>query len=237
MRARSNERRRRPSSPTAGTTRTEWWWPPSPTIFRTIPAGYSSFEHLVLPEVDPSPAAYVWGHQFAFVGGLSGWLGLESGRSGGGDGGKAAVFEVQGAVDATGPGAGGGTGPDAAWSCWLPWPWAVGGTYRMRIWTEVEGWWSAAVGEEGRDPVIIGHVQVPVDWRRLASQSIAFSEYRGPALARCADLAASCVTFSVPTADEGTLPVRRENVIDPGTCGGSQIDDLGGGVRHRMGGA
>jgi len=211
---------------------TEWWWPPSPTIFRTIPAGYASFEHLVMPEVDPSPAQYAWGHEFAFVGGGRGWVGLRSGD-------KAAVFQVFGAIDATGPGAAAGGAPEPGWSCTRPVAWDVGRTYRLRVWTEVDGWWSADVAEEGREPEIVGHARVPGDWRRLASQSMAFSEYRGPPLARCTDLAPSCVTFSVPTADAGTLPVlpvRRENLTGPGTCEGSQIDDLGGGVRHRMGG-
>ncbi|MFN2607300.1 MAG: hypothetical protein ABR511_05315 [Acidimicrobiales bacterium] len=227
--------RRRPSPPSAAATRTEWWWPPSPTIFRTIPAGFLSFEHLLVPEIDPSPTPYAWGHEFSFVGGGSGWLGLRSGDgAGGGD--KAAVFVVRGAVGATGHGATATAGPEPGWACTLPCPWEAGRTYRLRVRTEADGWWSGEVADEGGGgPVLIGRAQVPGGWRRLASRSVSWTEYRGGPLADCADLAPSQVTFSVPTADGAVLPLRHENLLGPGTCPGSEIDDLGGGVRHRMG--
>src|SRR5947209_1077662 len=67
-------RRRQLGAATPRAAFTEWWWPPSPTIFRTIPAGYRSFEHVVVPEVEPGPGgAYLWAHEFKLVGGEGGF--------------------------------------------------------------------------------------------------------------------------------------------------------------------
>ena len=212
-------RRQREPPPTPRSIYTEWWWPPSPTIYRTMSGGYRSFEHVVVAEVDPGPRAlYVWAHEFSFLGGGGGYLGLQAG--GDDDGGeRAAVFSVRGAR-----------------TCRIAFPWQVGRAYEMQVWTDEGGWWSAAVREGDGPQSLIGRIQVPDEWRRLASTSVMSTDYRGPPLARCADLPPSRVTFSTPTADGGTVsPVRHEIRLGPGTCAGSTVEVIPDGVRHLMG--
>jgi hypothetical protein len=213
--------RRRPRLATPRGTYTEWWWPPSPTIYRTIPAGYTTFEHVVRPEVDPGAgAAYLWFHQFHLVGGEGGYLGLQTDGDGAG---KVAVFSISNSLSSP---------------CRIHFAWETGRAYRMRVWTDDAGTWSAAVADErGGGENIIGHIRVPPGWRRLGSWSVMSTEYRGGALTRCQDLRLSQVVFSEPTADKGTVkPQRQVNRVGPGTCEGSSVEDVPGGVRHTMGG-
>jgi hypothetical protein len=205
-------------------TYTEWWWGPSPTIFRTIPAGYHNFEQVIRPEIDPGPAgAYLWAYEFRFVGGEGGYLGL---HTHGGSDGKVAVFSIHESPDGS-----------MARTCQIPFAWDTGRAYRMRVWTDREGSWSGAVRDEqsGRDG-FIGSFQVPPTWRRLASWSRTSIEYRGGGLTRCADLRPVRVTFGVPTADEGTVePQLHQSRVGDGTCEGSSVEDVPGGVRHAIG--
>ncbi len=206
-------RQRESRPPTPRSIYTEWWWPPPPTIYRTVSGGYSSFEHVLVVEVDPgSRAAYLWAHRFTLLGGQGGYVGLETEGN--------AVFSVTGA----------GT-------CRVPCPCKAGRSYDLQVWTEDRGSWAAAVREGTGPPTLIGRVQVPDDWRRLASTSEMSTEYRGGPLARCADLPPSRVTFFPPTADEGTVsPVRHEIRLGPGTCDGSTVEVTRDGVRHVIGG-
>ena len=161
--------------------------------------GYRTFEHAIVPEVDPgSRAPYLWAHEFALLGGEGGYLGLEAGAEGAQ---RTAVFSIAGVSTAR-----------------VPWPWQAGRVYWLQVRSEGGGWWSATVGEEEGSESLIGRMQVPEAWRRLASTSVMTTEYRGGPLARCADLPPSRVTFSPPTADGGTVsPVRQESRLGPGT--------------------
>lgn len=205
-------RRQRESPPTPRSIHTEWWWPPSPTIYRTMSGGYRSFEHGLVPEIERgSRAPFLWAHEFSFLGGGDGSLGLEAEGT--------AVFAIRGLE-----------------TCRIPCPWQVGQTYQLEVWTEGGGWWSATVREGEGAPSLIGRIRVPDGWRRLASTSVMSTEYRAGPLARCADLPPSRVTFSAPTADGGTVsPVRHEVRLGPGTCGGSTVEVTADGVRHVMG--
>lgn len=216
-------RRPRVSPPAARATYTEWWWPPPPTVYRTMPGGYRSFEHVVVPEADPGPrASYVWAHGFALLGGEGGHLGLEVGAEGGGDGGaRTGVFAVTGVQTVR-----------------IPYRWEVGRSYRMQVWTDGGGWWSASVQEGDGPPTLIGRIQVPSEWRRLGTTSVMWTEYRGGSLGSCADLALSSVSFSTPTADGGSvLPIRHDSRLGPGTCPGSAVETTPAGVRHVVGGS
>ncbi len=205
-------RRQQESRPTPRSVYTEWWWPPPPTMYRTVSGGYRSFEHVIVPEVEPdSRAAYLWAHEFSFLGGEGGYLGLEAQGN--------AIFSIRGVATDR-----------------IPCPVAAGRSYELQVWTEDRGWWSAAVREGEGPQRLIGRVQVPGDWRRLAGTSVMSTEYRGGPLARCADLPASRVTFSTPTADDGAVsPVRHEARLGPGTCEGSSVEVTPRGVRHVVG--
>jgi len=232
-------RRRRPSGATPRDPFTEWWWAPSPTIFRTIPAGYTSFDHVVLPEIDPGPGPPVaFTHEFRLVGGEGGLMALCTPSPLDGGSGKTAVFAMRGGLAAESGSGGSVQEDDVVWTCRIPSPWEAGRPYGMRVWTEERAWWSAAVRDQVTgDERLIGRIRVPDDWRRLASQSVSAIRYDGPPLARCDDVPECQVAYREPTADEGRVkPVRHENHLGPGTCETSHIADVRGGVRHGMGG-
>jgi len=230
--------RRRSSSEVARDVHTEWWWPPSPTIFRTTPAGFASFEHIVLPEIDPGPqTAIVMVHEFKLAGGNGGSFGLVTGAGGGEPGpGKFAVFSIVGAVGADNGSAGPGEGDGPAWTCQIAYPWEAGRSYGMRIWSEVPGWWSAAVTDlAAGDDRLIGRIRVPDEWRQLAGWSVMSTRYRDGPVGRCDDLAECRVAFRQPTANENRIqPVRHENRLGPGTCENSRVADVRDGVRHEI---
>lgn len=212
-------------------TFTEWWWPPSPTVFRTTPAGYASFEHVVVVETGPgSDGPYVWAHEFSFVGGEGGCIGLQQtqDQASGGGAGRFALLSIRGVPGAT---------SGVASGCRIPMAWEPGRRYRLRVWTDQEGSWSAAVGEDGAGESLIGRLRVPDEWRRLASSSVMWTKYQGGAPARCADLPPARALFSTPTADGGTVrPERHESHLGEGNCEGSRVEAATDGVRHVLAG-
>ncbi|MDQ6796414.1 MAG: hypothetical protein M3011_00075 [Actinomycetota bacterium] len=232
--------RRRPTVATPRDVQTEWWWPPSPTIYRTTQAGFASFEHIILPEIDPGPdTSFVMAHEFKLAGGDGGMVGLETGDGGTGSGlAKCAVFSIVNAVGADNGSAGPGTGEGSAWSCRVLYPWEAGRSYRMRLWSDEPGWWSATLTDlaAGRED-LIGRIRVPNDWRQLAGWSVMATRYRNGPVRRCDDLAECRVAYQEPTANDGRIqPVRHENHLGPGTCECSRVADVRGGVRHEIGG-
>jgi len=225
--------------PTPSGTYTEWRWPPSTSFARTLQAGYGSFEHVVLPEVDPGPeATYFWAHQFRFIGGEGGYLGLQTkGNRADGSLGKMAIFSIWDAVEAEGPGTVRFSGEGTGWSCRIPYPWEAGRPYGMRVYTPGGGWWGAAVRDDTTGEISeIGGIRVPGHWRNLDSWSVMWTEYYGPPLARCSDLAHSRVVFGTPTADKGEVrPAGSHSHLSEGTCNTSLIETVPDGVRHEMG--
>jgi hypothetical protein len=215
--------RRQPPIPRA--IFTEWWWPPSPTVYRTVPMGYSSFENLFVPEVDPAPGVgYLWAHGFKLVGGGAGHVGLQTD---GND--RRAIFLIEGGRSAAGNGSANGSS--------ISFPWVAGREYALRVWTDEPGWWGALVQDQtdGR-AVEIGRIVVPSDWRRLTSWSVMSSEYLGAPLVSCDGLPHSSVVFGEPTANDGrVVPERSSNRLGDGTCETSWVESVGEGVRHQMG--
>ena len=228
--------RQRPVTPRG--TYTEWWWPSSPASPSGTTGGYRAFEHALVPEVDPGPdAPYFWAHQFQLVGGEGGYLGLQTkGHRADGTVGKMAIFSVWSASAAEGRGAVPFSGEGTGWSCRIPYPWAAGRTYRLRLWSQGGGWWAASVLDEliGAEDGV-GRIRVPAEWGLLASWSVMWTEYYGGPLARCADLPHSKVLFKTPMADDDALPERTENRLGPGTCNRSSVEALAEGARHQMG--
>ena len=103
------------------------------------------------------------------------------------------------------------------------------------MWTDEPGWWAASVTDVEADVTrIIGRIRVKAQVTGLGRWSVMWTEYYG-ALVRCSDLTHSRVVFSVPTADGGTVPERRQNRVNDGDCQESTVEDVPGGVRHEMG--
>lgn len=232
-------KRLRGGSATPRGTYTEWFWPPSTSFARTLLAGYKSFEHVLFPEVDPGPeSSYYWAHQFRIIGGEGGYLGLQTnGHRADGSVGKLAIFSIWDALEAEGPGIVRFSGEGSGWSCRIPYQWEAGRAYALRVNTPGGGWWGASVRDEATgQETEIGGIRVPADWRQLDSWSVMWTEYYGPPLGRCADLAHSSVVFSTPIANDGEVkPAASHNRIGEGTCETSRVEPLAHGVRHEMG--
>ncbi|HEX3621618.1 MAG TPA: DUF3472 domain-containing protein [Acidimicrobiales bacterium] len=220
-------------------TYTEWRWPPSTSFARTLKAGYKSFEHRLTPEVDPGPdATYFWAHQFRLIGGEGGYIGLQTkGNRVDGSLGKMAIFSIWDAEEAEGPGTVRFSGEGTGWSCRIPYLWEAGRTYAFRVFTPGGGWWGAVVRDETTgDEQEIGGIRVPGHWRNLDSWSVMWTEYYGPPLNSCSDLAYSSVVFGNPTAEAGDVRTAGSHShISEGTCETSRIETLAQGVRHQMG--
>lgn len=229
--------RRAPLTPCG--TYTEWFWPPSTSFARTLLAGYKSFEHVVVPEVDPGPeSTYFWAHQFRMIGGSGGYIGLQTkGDLANGTFAKMAIFSLWDAEEAEGSNVVPFSGEGIGWSCRIAYPWQAGRAYAMRVAFSGDGWWRGQVRDEETTKVSeLGMIRVPEQWRQLDSWSVMWTEYYGPPLSRCSDLAHSSVVFSTPTADDGEVsPAGAHHRVGEGTCETSRIQPVAEGVRHEMG--
>ena len=228
---------RRPASPRG--TYTEWRWPPSTSFARTLLAGYKSFEHVLVPEVDPGPdSMFFWAHQFRLIGGEGGYLGLQTkGNRADGSLGKMAIFSIWDAVEAAGPGTIRFSGEGEGWSCRIPYMWQPGRAYALKVSAIGGGWWEAKVRDEATGVISqIGGIRVPEHWRNLDSWSVMWTEYYGPPLERCSDLAYSSVVFGTPLANDGEVkPAGSHSHLGDGTCEISDVQAVADGVRHQMG--
>ncbi len=229
----------RKGRPTPCQTYTEWRWPPSTSFARTLQAGYTSFEHVLVPETDPGPdATYFWAHQFRLIGGEGGYIGLQTkGNRADGSLGKLAIFSIWDAEEADGPGTVRFGGEGVGWSCRIPYQWEAGRAYGLKVFTPGGGWWGAKVRDEATGVVSeLGGIRVPRHWRRLDTWSIMWTEYYGPPLNSCRDLAYTSVVFGTPTANDGEVkPAGSHSHLGDGTCDTSRIETLADGVRHQMG--
>jgi hypothetical protein len=191
------------------------------------------------PEVDPGPdSMYFWAHQFRLIGGEGGYLGLQTkGNRVDGSLGKMAIFSIWNAVEAAGPGTTRFSGEGEGWSCRNPYAWQAGRAYALKVSAIGGNWWEAKVRDEETGVISqIGGIRVPENWRLLDSWSVMWTEYYGPPLDRCSDLAYSSVIFGTPLANEGEVkPAGSHSHLGEGTCTTSDIQTLSGGVRHQMG--
>ncbi len=228
---------------------TEWFWP-TPPVTDGRP-GFAAFEHTLVPEIDPGPAAtYFWAHQFGLEGGEGGYLGLQTrGNRVDGSFGKLAIFSLWDATGAeaapsrSGSRSGGVvafSGEGTGWSARIPYLWTAGTSYRLRVARDdvtSEGtWWSASVvdvdtGVESQ----IGRLRAAPGWGGLRAWSVMWTEYYGPPLRHCSDLVPVSAVLGMPVADGTVTPVRACSHVGDGTCDTTRITDLDGNVRHEMG--
>jgi len=196
----------------------------------------------VVPEIDPGPeATYFWAHQFGLEGGEGGYIGLQTkGNRADGSLGKLAIFSLWEATGADGPGVVRFSGEGTGWSARIPYAWAQGRPYRLRVGIDCAApdgaWWAASVLDlDAGDESHIGRLRAPPGWGGLRPWSVMWTEYYGPALRRCGDLALVSAVFGAPTADGGVHPVRTSSYVGDGTCDTTRITSLDHGVRHEMG--
>ncbi len=232
-------KRRRPAPSPAGPY-TEWFWPDPPAADNRT--GFTSFEHTLVPEIDPGPrATYFWAHQFGLVGGEGGYVGLQTkGNRADGSLGKMAIFSLWDALGADGTGVVPFSGEGEGWSARIPYLWEAGTTYRLRVETADTApdgtWWAASVTDTATGVASdIGRLRAPPGWGGLGAWSVMWTEYYGPTLTRCSDLAPVSAVFGTPVADGAVGPARVTSHIGEGTCATTRITALGHGVRQEMG--
>ncbi|HEX6683131.1 MAG TPA: DUF3472 domain-containing protein [Candidatus Limnocylindrales bacterium] len=213
-------------------TYSNWFWPATST-------GYYNFDQRMTIFEPTTAANYFWSHQFGFIGGDGGYLGLQTGsfpnRT------KIALFSIWGANAASGANCGTFVEGTPGYTCRLdPYNWVAGRTYRLRLWAvgaDSGGeWWGAWVQDTvtGTDRHI-GNIRVPGPWGWLGTWSVSWTEYFGPPLATCAQLPWAFAHFAFPTANNGTVKIgsHQHFINETGGCRQySRIIEYGGDVQE-----
>ena len=235
-----------------GTTNvyTSWTWP----------ANAESLEWDLVIETDPVTDGYYWAHQFSFVNGFTGFVGLQA------HGGyqttlsekptftKMALFWMWGGdrpaelgdiqdpdartlvVSARG----------AEWTTiHAKYEWTACDVYRLRLakdGTDPSGniWYGAWIDNRTtRALTFLGRIAVPAEWGQLSALSTSMTtridDKPGPAVTSCDVPEPASAIFGIPTANEGQLvPTHTSYFIDPPRCATSRYTELPEGVRHEI---
>ncbi len=224
-------------------TYTSWQWnPPASTAFWEL-------EHELVIEDVSANGAYFWSHQFGFLNGDGGYMGLQNNGNtvSGQYNTKVAVFSIfSAAIDAT-PGNckieygnfDGGAG--AGTSCRIPYNWTFGHRYKMRTVigqnSDAAGtWWDGYITDlTSGVETQIGYIKVPKSWSGINS-SIMWTEFFSARAASCETHPYSRVRFYTPKGNYGTTPLGRSNTLSSvGNCSNSKITDTADGVIHEVG--
>ena len=217
-------------------TYSNWYWPDNPD-------GYYNMDQRMTVLGHGAGAHHFWAHQFAYVNGDGGYLGLQAGSSPNNT--KIALFSIYGATGATGGACGPFTeGTATGYTCRIdPFAWVTGRAYRLRIWTlskDTTGeWWGAWVQDTvtGVDSHI-GTIRVPLTWGWLGAWSTSWTSYFGASPATCDDLPWGKAQFDSPTANAGTVAVgsHRHNISTTGDCSEyARVTDVSAGDVQEMG--
>lgn len=205
--------------------------------------GYTSLQHSLTVEAVTPNAPFFWSHQFGFVNGDGGYIGLQSsGSRVNGTQGKTAIFSVFGAaIDATAGscvmeqgGFDGGTGSGT--SCRVPYEWEVGRSYTMR--TAKTGadsggtWWTGWVKDNASGvETKIAEIKVPATWKGHGSWSVMWTEFFGASVPSCDLIPYSRVRFTKPIANNGSAtPSSMSNYLNDRITCPSSITNVSNGV-------
>lgn len=235
-----------------GTTNlyTSWTWP----------ANAESLEWDLVIETDPVTDGYYWAHQFSFVNGVTGFVGLQA------HGGyqttltekpsfvKMALFWVGGGArpaelgDIQDPDARTlvVSGPGVEWTTInAKYEWNACDVYRLRLAKDGTDssdniWYGAWIDDRTtRTLTFLGRIAVPPEWGQLSLLSTSITtridDKPGPAVTTCDVPEPASAIFGTPTANEGQLvPKHTNSFIDPPRCPTSRFTELPEGVRHEI---
>jgi hypothetical protein len=230
-------------------TYTDWTWP----------ATFDSLEWELGVESEFDRDGYFWAHRFAFVGGPTGFVGIQA-RGG---------YQAEppdGFIDVTNmvvfwisssplrAELGDVPYPDARtyltsesgsewWTIHARYDWDACKTYQFRVGpqaTESSGdvWYGAWVRDRATSvETYIGRILVPAAWGKLESSSMWSTRIGYAPLGSCRDPEPASALFGIPTADGGTLrPSSHTNrLAEPRECGTSRVTDFRNGVRQEIG--
>lgn len=194
----------------------------------SIQDGFHVLDVSLTIEVAPRASSYYWAHQFWFVGGNGGYMGLQTGGLiNGVNRGKIAIFSIWDAVAAeSDPPASVErfTGEGDGWSCRLPYDWEEATPFRLRLSLAQDvpapsgDWWECRVAHVGGiGEALVGRIQVPAAWRHLQSSSLWFVEYFGE-VSGCDAIPFAEATFGEPMMDDGISPKNVPQIMPYGVC-------------------
>jgi RHS repeat-associated protein len=217
-------------------TYSNWYWP-------TTTSGYYNMDQRLTIRGHTAGSHYFWAHQFEYLHGDGGYLGLQVGSSPNNS--KIALFSIYGANGAKDGTCGQFTeGTATGYTCRIdPYNWVAGRTYRLRIWTVTKDslgeWWGAWVQDTttGVDSYV-GAIRVPLTWGWLGTWSVSWTAYFGSPPATCDDLAWAQAQFDAPTANAGGVAttVHRHQISTTGDCPDhAKVYDVAGGDVQEMG--
>jgi hypothetical protein len=199
-------------------TYSNWTWPASTT-------GYYNMDQRLTVLGHTPGTHYFWAHQFGFVGGDGGYLGLQVGSHPNNT--KIALFSIWGANAAEGANCGSFTeGGGSGYTCRLdPYDWVTGRGYRLRIWglgADALGEWFGAWVQDTVTGVetYVGKIRVPTAWGWLSTFSVSWTSYFGAAPNNCRQLPWAKAQFGFPTANNASVNIASQNraIGAPGDC-------------------
>lgn len=245
------------TSPGVTETATDWIWPEPVTSMK--------WELMVEREVvrptptSPPTSGYYYAHQFSFLEGVAGFLGIQA------EGGyqldppsspveftKIAVFWL------SGPPIAGELGdipyPDARvapataagvnfLTIHARFDWQACRVYRFRVGphaTEPDGsiWYAAFIEDTSTGvEIMLGRMLLPADVGSFSPLSISRAIPINFEPITCSALAQASVVFGPPTTEDGELRAEfsANRFVDPGRCTASRFTPFPGGIRHELG--
>ncbi len=159
------------------------------------------------------------------------YIGLQTDGTGqnGTDIGKMAIFSIWNATGAT-PGATGSwcapfSGEGSGYSCRIAYPWVAGHEYQLLVTTNTTAtlWAGYVTDTTTNTQTFLGSISTVPEW--LTNSGITFTEYYGPSEPSCADFPLSQVTWSNPTANDGTISSNLTGTaVGAGDCYHTSVD-------------
>jgi len=184
------------------------------------------------PDVVGPGQVIFWAHQFGFVNGSGGYIGLQIVGSQ-----KKAIFSIWDAI--TGEPGNPFEEQGHGWQIIINYDWKLNRKYRLRIWelnVEQNGdeWWLAAVYDytTGVD-TIIGKILVPAAWGWLTKTSVTWVEYAGYDSYASRNIPYTRAVFSNPYARnpvENSAPDKLYVTYGIKPANNSDVDYYGGGT-------
>jgi len=213
-----------------GMTSANFTWPSSPSYRDKTQQGFYNLDFYLT--IDKEASNYFWAHQFGFLAGDGGYIGLQTSALFKGEITKIAIFSIWKAKNAE-PAIGGsaelfgheGTG----YSCKIKFNWIEGRQYRIRLWElwdarkpNEDEWWGAWVLDTTTlKEEFIGNILLPASWKWLKSNSTNFVEYWGLQDGRihsCNEIPYTKATFGFPTLENGTVKPTNVYYQTYGDC-------------------
>lgn len=175
---------------------------------------------------------FYWAHQFYFVDGDIGYMGLQTVTKPNGENTKVALFSIWNSLKAES--SVNGTSEDyshegSGFATRIEYDWKQGKQYRLRLWKigaldtkNVESWWGAWVTDMETDKAeFIGKILVPAKWQKLNPISVNFTEYYGSYDGKehpCTIIGNVTTTYAFPTMNNGTIKPKSHSLSNKSAC-------------------